>query len=463
MPSQKGWLTPNEGATETVCRPLLIPLDDELFFLGAVNGALNELTKTYNWEAFGSMSPEDAAATMLAMYEVYISETCCDAGICLLPPDETYGIDFYTRVLRLGSGGFTEELMGGVWQAPTGDYEVPAVTARSESTAVERRCAAAFNAANVLEQVYEDATDAASELGTYAAIVDAILDAVTVLIGAFAGPTAAGHVASGQAAFNLFADAFQIITGDVWNNDFTDELACIFFENTTDTAGVVTFDYMQIQNTLLEHQLRVIGDLDRQILFAQVEYLLSLVAAGGLDISGTTTAIVDPDCGECGDFCDFLDFSTSSHSFSNPSGPNGFYDTSLTPDRWRAAQNWTGLPNRIGLRTTRSFSARFITEIAIDHDFDKIIGVTADFHEIRLLLGGNVVWGNPQTVSICGSKSRTTDTFFPLVEADTILFGLDCHTNGQADGCSGANGTYNMYSITIKGMGSSPFGVGNCP
>lgn len=61
------WLTPDSlpDAGDTVCRPLFIPNTPE--WLAVVTGALLDLTEAYNWEAFGSVTPQAAADRMWAM------------------------------------------------------------------------------------------------------------------------------------------------------------------------------------------------------------------------------------------------------------------------------------------------------------------------------------------------------------------------------------------------------------
>lgn len=61
------YLTPDAPSGDPVGRVLYIP--DTL--LPSVNGALQELAEEYNWEAFGDMTPEDAAYTCQLMLEDY--------------------------------------------------------------------------------------------------------------------------------------------------------------------------------------------------------------------------------------------------------------------------------------------------------------------------------------------------------------------------------------------------------
>lgn len=76
--SHRGWLTGDTLAPITG-RVLFIPGD--LNFLMAVNGALTELTFPYNWEQFGTVTPEAAAEAMTIMLADYFqSEAPLIAG-----------------------------------------------------------------------------------------------------------------------------------------------------------------------------------------------------------------------------------------------------------------------------------------------------------------------------------------------------------------------------------------------
>lgn len=70
--SQRGWLTGDSLAPETG-RVLVIPGD--LAFIMAVNGALTELQYEYNWEQFGTVTPEEAADAMRVMLADYFQSS----------------------------------------------------------------------------------------------------------------------------------------------------------------------------------------------------------------------------------------------------------------------------------------------------------------------------------------------------------------------------------------------------
>jgi len=456
--NKRGYLTPNTGATEYLCRAVSIPIDDEMLMIAAVSGALLELTREWNWEQYGDMTPAETAEVMQLVYDSYIAG-CTD---CPLPYPYDIILDGPLHPVRTGQGGHLEELVDGEWVTPTGDYEVPAVPAREEATEEERRCLAAANAVFVLETLYETATDTFLGEGTDVAVYEAVLGALIGILGPWAGFSMASGIGLAFSAFLVFYELLETVIADVWTGDFSDDLRCLFYNCSDDTADVVTFDWDCIREGINELIFVSGGDLDKQLLYQQVLFILSIISVDGLNIAGAQTDITTADCDECGDFCWLFDFGSSNGGFSLFGSSGGFYDTSLTPDRWRAAQNWTGFPNRIGIRAHRTFSARFITRLEIDHSLDKIIGGSGDAGTIRLRNAGVVVFTSPGTIVDCGGWARRTDVYFPNVMADEILFGTDVHTNGQSDGCSGASGQYYCFGILMAGDGSNPIGTNNC-
>jgi len=82
------WLTPEPPAADFICRRLLIPNGED--WLAIVTGALNELIYSYNFELYGSVTPDDAAAAFATMFDHFcfdddpgcrlIGEIVCFAG-----------------------------------------------------------------------------------------------------------------------------------------------------------------------------------------------------------------------------------------------------------------------------------------------------------------------------------------------------------------------------------------------
>jgi len=71
-----GYLTPDENPTESTCRVLFIPDNEQ--FIAIVRGALQELTYPENWFQFGELTPEEAAAAFVPMFDAF----CFDEGSC---------------------------------------------------------------------------------------------------------------------------------------------------------------------------------------------------------------------------------------------------------------------------------------------------------------------------------------------------------------------------------------------
>jgi len=73
------YITPQSIPTATICRRLVIP--DDIDILAAVNGALYDLTRSYNWEEVTGVTPDDIAEAMAIMWGNYItSEAWCMIG-----------------------------------------------------------------------------------------------------------------------------------------------------------------------------------------------------------------------------------------------------------------------------------------------------------------------------------------------------------------------------------------------
>lgn len=69
----RGWLTPNDIPVNTVCRVLRIP--DSLDWIAPVTGAILALQDTFNWEQFGTLTPEEVTERYSQMVNEFL-----DAG-----------------------------------------------------------------------------------------------------------------------------------------------------------------------------------------------------------------------------------------------------------------------------------------------------------------------------------------------------------------------------------------------
>jgi hypothetical protein len=412
VPSQRGWLTPNSGAVEFICRPVLIPRDDTLAFLAAVNGALLDLTKEWNWEEFGDLTPAEAAAAMLEMYTTYTLEGCCEVG-CFLP-----GTD--TPIFRIGVGGHIEQLSNGAWVTPFGDYELPPVEARTDPTPEERICLAAANAANVLEQTYETMIDA------YNTDIDPFFG-VTTMATSLAGTIAValGLVTAGLAlvvigVFEVFYQTFQYLTDDVWDADFLEAVKCALVTAATDDAGIVTFDYDTFMNTLSEQVDLLGGDVELKR-FGQVWYMMQFLGEDGLNLAGNTTAITSADCTHCDETCYLLRFTITDGGLTNFGVNTGV---------WTNAIGWQGQvfssQNTRYLEVGKTFADVYVHTVTFG--WDKPTGSGANNSTlIRLKLNGSTV--QQFTTNLAGTDLSHTFTVDGLI--DEIYVAMNNGTSGQ--------------------------------
>lgn len=281
------YITPDGIPEATTCRSLLIPSSSD--WLAIFSGALTELTKAYNWERVGGITVAEAVAVCAAVIDGYYTDDCENS--CSLPGG--------SPVFRIGLNGHVEQLVNGEWVEPQGIYTIPPVPGRSEPTPEERRCLAAENAANVLEQVYENLTDSFNEDRTLEEAVGALLIFIATKF-FWLAPIAAGLLILALAAMEIVYLLIEIFGADLWTAGFTDALVCILYDCATDDGEVVTFDYTCVQEGLadkLEH-----FDLDAAQLRLLVQLGFILNAIGGADAlnhAGATTEVETGDC-DCG-------------------------------------------------------------------------------------------------------------------------------------------------------------------
>jgi len=443
MPSGR-WLTPNLEPTDTLCRLLLIPIDDDLQLLAAVNGALLELTHEWNWEDFGTMTAAETAELMFEFYTAYSLSTNDCETICTLPFPFDIDIGFPIRVIRLDEDGHFEELVDGVWGPPTGDYEVPAVPTRGEGTATERKCSGAANALAVLSELYEQASDAFTSDGTQVAVYEAILEALLAALGAWAVGFAASGIGTAIAAFFAFYELLETITADLWTPAFNQQLVCILDACATDTGSVVTFDWECLREGFNELQYASGLDLEHQLLIQQVMFILSIIGVDGLNHAGATTGITG-DCDECDEWCYLWDFDT----LNSPDGwsiivggggtaighfqnPPGYFDSVFT----------AGSGAGVAITHPASYNAH-LTRIEIE--VYTVTGLPYDSIRVDL----NVVHGS----------FGTNDVWTFINENISIdLAGNDV----RIDIASANNRFGGIRKIRLFGTGVNPFGTDNC-
>jgi len=305
------YLTLDEIPSGRVCRPLFIP--DDPLWLALFGGALTELTLAYNYQQFGTLTPQEMADACALVIEAWYEEIC---GACELPDGDP--------VMRIGEDYHYEQLIDGSWQAPTGDYAIPAVPAREEPTSEERRCLAAANAEYVLKTLYEEITDSA---GGGLAAIEALELAVIIIATIVAPYIALAYRALAAVAFGVWSIGFDLaenITADYWNEDFSNFLICALYKASTDTDGVVTFDLEALNRELVENINIIDPTLSTLAIAGQVRWMLTQFGADALNFSGVQTNIDEHDCSECNcvdePFDIMLDFTESSYDFGDIQG-----------------------------------------------------------------------------------------------------------------------------------------------
>jgi len=79
------YLTPDTAPSGTICRTIVIP--DDLQWKAIVNGALSELFKPWNFEKYGSLTPQETADFFYQMWsDFHESECLVDLIIGMISP-----------------------------------------------------------------------------------------------------------------------------------------------------------------------------------------------------------------------------------------------------------------------------------------------------------------------------------------------------------------------------------------
>jgi len=293
------YLTPDSIPEDDDCRPLSIPASTD--WLAIVSGALTELTKSYNWQQAGSVTVDEAVARMQVMVNAYY--VGCVA--CTIPGG--------TPLFRLNpdTGAIEELSPNGEWEAPSGDYELPPTPTRSEGTSEERICAAAANAANVLQILYENLSDSFNSSLSYDAAVAAFVAAIAGAIGSVFGIVVTPLIVIFAILFGVVYATVEFVTADLWDDTFTQKLVCVLVSCAADDSDVVHFDLNCVLEALAHGTDYLDPTTSELRLFGQIYTILQFLGSQSLDAAGATTAITDADCSDCeGEWCALFDFNT---------------------------------------------------------------------------------------------------------------------------------------------------------
>lgn len=85
------WITPEEIPTETVCRVLLIP--DEQEIRASVLGAISELIYPSNWEQVGAVTPQEISAAMDNMFWAFVESECQNVSVDIFSDQRAIDVD----------------------------------------------------------------------------------------------------------------------------------------------------------------------------------------------------------------------------------------------------------------------------------------------------------------------------------------------------------------------------------
>lgn len=424
------YLTPQALPESDDCRSLSIPADTE--WLALFGGALTELLFTWNWEqSEGGITVTETIAVIQGIIDAWYASQCG----CELPEGGA--------ILRIDLNGNFEQLIDGEWQEPQGDYEIPPPEPRTEPTSDERRCAAAANAANVLQLLYEDVTDSFSDEIGYAAAIFELSLTIGVLLAPPLGLAARSFLAIATIIFRELFDLAGFITADTWTTEFNEKLVCLLLGNAVSEGDVVTFDYANVVGDLFRSADLFDWQGSDLLLAGQITYLLNIIGQEGLNLAGATTAVDDADCSSCLAWC---------------------YEVSLSElpkDGITYTLNYGfGQQSACGLETTAAGAAQIINAqiffpaaVITDLEFEYTTGANKGSAARQWDFKNN---GVPLRSGVlnAGTGFYIEGQYGINVEVDEFYFSLDTQSSGGLTNCGNV--------LRLRGEGGNPFPESNC-
>jgi len=423
------FLTPQELPEDDNCRPLSIPANSE--WLALFGGALTELTLRWNWEYSGGLTVDETLAKMNEIINNWYTVPC---AACTIPGGY--------RVIRITADGHIEELNeSGDWQPGTDDYYIPPPESREGGEPTDQICLAAKNAVNVLNLLYESLSDSwSAELS----VDDAVLAFIAVIVAAvgFAfAPIIWAVVIPLIAFFEVVYRLLEYLTADLWDEDFTDKLVCLFKDCASNDAGVVTFDFQCLQDGLNGLAITPVFTETQARLNIQLAYIINFI--GGIDslnLAGRTTAITDDNCDDCV-WCIEYDFELTDGGFTLwASSPYG---------TWVSGTGWRGTSiggNGTGLYIEKADDEYFILSAEIDFEVNSNTNGNG-FLQAQSGAGNNnlILWSakNNGSYTLSYAGNATTDNL----------------RYAQGNGDSGVVGNnFTLKKLRLCGTGPKPSG-----
>lgn len=274
------YLTPDTPPDETVCRLMVIPKDSH--WLALVDGAFTELVKKYNWELFGTYTPEETSQKFLQIYSDFIMSECADMSGCC------YDVVMH-RVTE--DGDLEISINGGDWIPDPND---PRITAVAYPPLVfdehHTKCDAAENVAGHLNEVIDQTSDQLGGTGSLLEIASVIALAVFALFLApesipalvpLVLPLISAILFLGQAAFDAYFDT-----------TVHDLILCSIFCSIGDDGTFTDTQYADLLG-------RLVADLPAspaKDYFVQIVGRIGLVGINDYAAIGTSA---DADCSDC--------------------------------------------------------------------------------------------------------------------------------------------------------------------
>lgn len=199
-----------------------------------------------------------------------------------------------TRIWRVGTGGKLQysDDVGESWDDAEELPEYPQLPERQEASDEEKRCLASRNAAEVLYLVWAEMVDEANGSGSTEFLIATLAGLIGAAIGTF---FALPFLVSASFGLARFAGVVSLLLGvvvGVWNDDKTEQLTCLLYENSQVVGGAVVFDFASIAANIDR-----ISDVR---IAAVLSLIMNAIGSDGLNHAGATTSVADYDCDQCG-------------------------------------------------------------------------------------------------------------------------------------------------------------------
>jgi hypothetical protein len=316
---------------------------------------------------------------------------------------------------------------------PPGDAETPVTYPTPPRAPIEGqddKCLAAANAVNVFVTLHAEVVKvfvnntAIGIAAAILAIVLAVLDLpliLSVIIG----------IISSEFIENIIITEFSDFGTGTQHT-----LKCILFDNTTETDGVVTFDFDAVSSAVHDHLAPGI--------WGMIVYYLSIIGETGLNLAGATTAISEADC-DCEGWCVYNDFTDSNGGFAPYGTGQGHYSSG---NGWVADNINLGGTDRTLAQITLTFASTHITSVGFVYDFTG--GQQSNpgaIETVSIFINGTQRAVNYQVAT--DGTDKTMTVAFDQVGCTSVILEVQC-SYGSFGGAA------TIKSVTFNGLDDIP-------